>query len=1180
MTGDGRAEDGSGTAQLGRNGGGANAAAAGSVGDGPQVGTSGQTTTSVLSHALLQGQAGPVPRRGAGAPRRIPSLSKQLEEYVTDLGGDRPIHSVLVANNGLAAVKFMRSVRSWASQALGAARAVSLVALATPDDMRVNAEHIAMADQFVEVPGGTNNNNYANVELILQIAQRAGVDAVWPGWGHASENPEMPASLAAHGIRFLGPPAGPMAALGDKIGSTLLAQAAGVPTLPWSGSHVAVSVEECKGGVIPPALYSAACIPVDDLEAAVAACREVGYPVMLKASWGGGGKGIRKVSSDEEVRSVFKQVAGEVPGSPIFAMKLAPASRHLEVQLLCDMNGNVASLFSRDCSVQRRHQKIVEEGPVTAAPQHVLRDMERCARALARLVGYVGAATVEYLYCIDEQKYYFLELNPRLQVEHPVTEGITGVNLPACQLLIGMGVSLTRIPYIRALYGKDPKSSEPFDPETTPQRPPDGHVVAVRVTAEDAADGFKPTAGRIDELHFRPTPDVWGYFSVKSGGGIHQYSDSQFGHLFARGETREAALRAMAAALRDCVVVRGEIRTTTDYVLDLLASPEVTSNTIHTGWLDSRIAARVKPGRPPWHISVIAGAVVKSAAAVAAASSEYLGYLAKGQLPPPGISLTRMEHTMVIEGFKYAVTLVRRGTGRAAVALNGSSVEVAFRKMGDGGFLMQVDGESHVVHYEDEAAGTRLLINGLTVLLAAEADPSRLTASSPGKLMRRLVPSGVRVERDQPYGEMEVMKMVMPLLSPASGVIRWVIPEGGALNAGDLIASLELDDGAEVAAPEPYPGMFPELGPPQILSNRVDAVLANAVESARSILAGYVVPHEQVVEDLVTCLDSPALALLQWSAEFAVVRGRMPAALAAALEMAVAAHAAEVQAAEAAAEAAAAMAEGDEGDAASFGGDGGEAAAEGAEALTSPRGGQRLQTLLHVGDFPAAAVTEVMDRALQDAAAADRAGLEAALEPLLRLARAHAGGRQVYARSEVSELLEAFLAVEEAFSAARRDAGDPGVTTDQEAVDALRKKHAGKLSVVLDLVLSHQGLPLKSKLVLGLMARLVLPAPAQYRPLLRRLAALTGPGTGELVTRAAQLLEQSLLADLRTVVARSLSGLEMFAGGRSDGGSGGAAAGGGGGSSGGALLAISPTAAAASAAGAMSPTMGTAGAGG
>ncbi|CAI8600692.1 unnamed protein product [Vicia faba] len=177
------------------------------------------------------------------------------------------------------------------------------------------------------------NNNYANVQLILEIAEITHVDAVWPGWGHASENPELPDALKAKGIVFLGPPAVSMGALGDKIGSSLIAQAANVPTLPWSVN-----------------------------------CQVVGYPAMIKASWGGGGKGIRKVHNDDEVRALFKQVQGEVPGSPIFIMKVASQSRHLEVQLICDQYRNVAALHSRDCSVQRRHQKIIEEGPITVAP--------------------------------------------------------------------------------------------------------------------------------------------------------------------------------------------------------------------------------------------------------------------------------------------------------------------------------------------------------------------------------------------------------------------------------------------------------------------------------------------------------------------------------------------------------------------------------------------------------------------------------------------------------------------------------------------------------------------------------------------------------------------------------------------------------------------------------------------
>ncbi len=164
-----------------------------------------------------------------------------------------------------------------------------------------------------------------------------------------------------------------MAALGDKIGSTILAQAANVPTIPWSGTGVSMSFEECNGQ-IPQEMYNKAC--VFEMEDAIESCNRIGYPIMLKASWGGGGKGIRKVHSDDEVRAVFKQIQGEVPGSPIFAMKLAPVSRHLEVQLLADKHGNCCSLFTRDCSVQRRHQKIVEEGPAGAASQEKLREME------------------------------------------------------------------------------------------------------------------------------------------------------------------------------------------------------------------------------------------------------------------------------------------------------------------------------------------------------------------------------------------------------------------------------------------------------------------------------------------------------------------------------------------------------------------------------------------------------------------------------------------------------------------------------------------------------------------------------------------------------------------------------------------------------------------------------------
>jgi acetyl-CoA carboxylase/biotin carboxylase 1 len=300
--------------------------------------------------------------------------------------------------------------------------------------------------------------------------------------------------------------------------------------------------------------------------------------------------------------------------------------------------------------VQRRHQKIVEEGPVTAAPPPVLERMERCARALARSVGYVGAATVEFLYALEAGEYCFLELNPRLQVEHPVTEWISGVNIPAAQLLIAQGVPLHAIPDLRRMHGRPADGHDPIDFEDTAARaPPAGHVVAVRITAENANAGFKPTAGGIDEVSFRSTPDVWGYFSVKGGGAVHEFSDSQFGHLFARGENREAAIRSMVVALKE-LRVRGEIRTNADYVCDLIQSPDFVGNAHHTGWLDARIAAQITAGRPAWHLSVVCGAVLRALEHTNGRLAEYLGYLQKGQLPPARISLVSIDEEFVVDG--------------------------------------------------------------------------------------------------------------------------------------------------------------------------------------------------------------------------------------------------------------------------------------------------------------------------------------------------------------------------------------------------------------------------------------------------------------------------------------------------------------------------------------------------
>ncbi|KAL2467998.1 Acetyl-CoA carboxylase 1 [Forsythia ovata] len=1008
-------------------------------------------------------------------PLRSPSMVSEVDEFCHALGGKNPIHSILIANNGMAAVKFIRSIRTWTYETFGTEKAILLVAMATPEDMRINAEHIRIADQFVEVPGGTNNNNYANVQLIVEMAEITHVDAVWPGWGHASENPELPDALSAKGIVFLGPPATSMAALGDKIGSSLIAQAAEVPTLPWSGSQVKTPSESCLV-TIPEDTYREAC--VHTTEEAIASCQVVGYPAMIKASWGGGGKGIRKVHNDDEVKALFKQVQGEVPGSPIFIMKVASQSRHLEVQLLCDQYGNVAALHSRDCSVQRRHQKIIEEGPITVAPLDTIKKLEQAARRLAKSVNYVGAATVEYLYSMETGEYYFLELNPRLQVEHPVTEWIAEINLPAAQVAVGMGIPLWQIPEIRRFYGmehgggydawrKTSVVATPFDFDNAESTRPKGHCVAVRVTSEDPDDGFKPTSGKVQELSFKSKPNVWAYFSVKSGGGIHEFSDSQFGHVFAFGESRALAIANMVLGLKE-IQIRGEIRTNVDYTIDLLHASDYKENKIHTGWLDSRIAMRVRAERPPWYLSVVGGALYKASASSAAMVSEYIGYLEKGQIPPKHISLVNSQVSLNIEGSKYTLNMVRGGPGSYRLGMNDSLIVAEIHTLRDGGLLMQLDGSSHVIYAEEEAAGTRLLIDGRTCLLQNDHDPSKLVAETPCKLLRYLVVDGSHVDADTPYGEVEVMKMCMPLLSPSSGNIHFQMSEGQAMQAGELIARLDLDDPSAVRKAELFHGSFPLLGPPTAISGRVHQRCAASLSAARMILAGYEHNIDEVVQNLLSCLDNPELPFLQWQECFAVLANRLPKDLRYELEA----------------------------------------------KYKEYEGISNMPTV----DFPAKILRGVLEAHLNSYPDKEKGAQERLVEPLMSLVKSYDGGRESHARIIVRELFEEYLSVEELFSD----------NIQADVIERLRLHYKKDLSKVVDIVLSHQGIRSKNKLILCLMEQLVYPNPAAYRDQLIRFSALNHTNYSELALKASQLLEQTKLSELRSSIARSLSELEMF----------------------------------------------------
>ena len=237
--------------------------------------------------------------------------------------------------------------------------------------------------------------------------------------------------------------------------------------------------------------------------------------------------------------------------------------------------------------------------------------MEKAAQRLTQSIGYIGAGTVEFLYNADEDKYYFLELNPRLQVEHPVSEGITNVNLPATQLQVAMGIPLSNIPEVRRFYGKDMYGKGDIDFIKEDYPPIETHVIAARITAENPDEGFKPTSGKIERIKFQSAGNTWGYFCIGANGGIHEFADSQFGHIFAKSESREAARKSLIVALKD-IEVRGEIRTTVEYLVQLLETDEFKSNTITTAWLDGLLHEKSLKVEQPIHDVVVAGAVFQA----------------------------------------------------------------------------------------------------------------------------------------------------------------------------------------------------------------------------------------------------------------------------------------------------------------------------------------------------------------------------------------------------------------------------------------------------------------------------------------------------------------------------------------------------------------------------------------
>lgn len=988
-----------------------------------------------------------------------------VKNFVATHGGHTVITSVLIANNGIAAVKEIRSIRKWAYETFNNERAIQFTVMATPEDLKVNADYIKMAEQYVEIPGGSNNNNYANVELIVDVAERMGVHAVWAGWGHASEDPRLPEMLSRskNKIVYIGPSSSAMKSLGDKISSIIIAQHANIPCIPWSGSDVnQVDVDGNSGTVyIQDNIYQKACIntPEEGLEKAL----EIGFPVIIKASRGGGGKGIRKVDDKSYFKSSFLQVMAEVPGSPIFIMKLAENARHLEVQILADQYGNIITLFGRDCSVQRRHQKIIEEAPVTIAKPDTFSAMEKGAITLGKIVRYVSAGTVEYLYNHTDDKFYFLELNPRLQVEHPTTEMITGVNLPAAQLQIAMGLSLHRIKDIRLFYGLDPRTITEIDFHfssieslKTQRRPqPKGHTTACRITSEDPGENFKPSSGMMHELIFRSSSNVWGYFSVAAPGGIHNYSDSQFGHIFAFGENRTASRKHMVIALKE-LSIRGDFRTTVEYLIKLLETQDFEQNTITTEWLDTLILSKLTLERPDKMVAVVCGAVIKAHVANKIRILEYKTSLEKGQVLSRETLKTVFSVDFIYGMEKFKFTVTRSSPDSYDLFINGSKCTVAIRRLSGGGLLILLGGKSHTVYWSDNKTNTTMSINGKTCILEQENDPTQLRSPSPGKLVKYLVRNGEHVKKGQAFAEIEVMKMYLSLTVAEDGIVQLIKQPGATLETGDILGILTMDDPSHVKHATPFEGLLPLWGLPQVIGNKPPQRFSQLIGILKNILQGY--DNQMLIistlKELMDVLKDFELPYGEWYFQFSALSSNIPAQLGSQLKDIV------------------------------------------------------ENAYLKHKKFPGKRILRKFDLFIKEnALSKDTDALNLKLTSLFQVALKYKDGMKIHKYSVLSSLLEEYWEVESLF--------DSHNVREEDVILRLRDENKDNVDKVIEIVLSHSKVNAKNDLIFAILDIIKTFPPADISKYmsssLRKLIDLESRDTVKVSLKAREILIQSSL---------------------------------------------------------------------
>jgi acetyl/propionyl-CoA carboxylase alpha subunit/acetyl-CoA carboxylase carboxyltransferase component len=664
---------------------------------------------------------------------------------------------IAIVNRGEPALRAIHAIAEMAHE-----HGRGLVSIALHTEAERAAMFVREADEAVRIgpgPGEASGGDpYLDLDGLEAALMAADADAVWVGWGFVAEHADFAERCQRLGVTFVGPSAAAMRRLGDKIEAKRLAQQAGVPVAPWSGG------------------------PVDDAEHAHRCAGEIGYPLVVKATAGGGGRGIRVVRRESELDDALAQArreAGQAFGdATVFMEAMVTGGHHIEVQIIADAHGGVWAAGVRECSTQRRNQKVLEESASPVLTREQERELGAGAAELARLAGYENAGTVEFLYDPDTRRFAFLEVNTRLQVEHPVTELVTGLDLVKLQLQVAAG---------GALEGEPPPAA--------------GHAVEVRLNAEDAERGFAPAPGTIERLTLPAGPGVRVDTGVSQGDAIPPEYDSMIAKIIAWGASRAEALSRLGRALsQTTVLVRGGMTNRT-FLAELVAHEDVLAGRVDTGWLDRLTANGGYAFDSRADVALVAAAIEAFDAQAEVERSRFYAAAARGR-PQAAADIARtieLRHG----GVAYRIDVSCTGPGQYALVTDGRRIVAEVERLRDFERRLTVGVRRFDIASITHGAERLVEVDGLPHRISQD-EAGLVRAPGPGLLVALTVAAGDEVEAGATVGVLESMKMETVLSAPLTGRVSQVLASPNTqIDAGTPVLQLEATGDATAAPADP-----------------------------------------------------------------------------------------------------------------------------------------------------------------------------------------------------------------------------------------------------------------------------------------------------------------------------------------------------------------------------------------